>query len=74
MKYVLDSNAALKWVLPETDGGKAIRIRDDFKQGIHDLYVILAEREGCGLLTADDRLVRALQGAFPFITSLASLP
>jgi predicted nucleic acid-binding protein len=141
MKYVLDSNVALKWVLPEQDDEKAIRIRDDFKQGIHQLvspdvfpievahslaraerrgaigfgegsqkladifaympalypylallprafalasqarigvydclYVILAEREGCELLTADDRLVRALQGSFPFITPLASVP
>jgi predicted nucleic acid-binding protein len=141
MKFVLDSNVALKWVLPEADDDKAIRIRDGFQQGIHELispdvfpieiahslvraerrgdiglgegspklvdvftympalypylallpkafslasqarigvydclYVILAERERCELLTADDRLVRALQGTFPFIRSLASLP
>jgi hypothetical protein len=29
MKYVLDSSVALKWVLPEADSGKAIRLRDD---------------------------------------------
>ena len=141
MKYVLDSNVALKWVLPETDDDKATKIRDEFGQGIHQLlspdvfpievahslaraerrgdikqgegskkmadvfafmpalhpylpllprafatasqarigvydclYVILAEREGCELLTADDRLKRALQATFPFITLLASLP
>jgi predicted nucleic acid-binding protein len=141
MKYVLDSNIALKWVLPELDDDKAIRIRDGFRQGIHELispdvfpievahslaraerrgqirlgegaqkladvftympalypylpllpaafalasrvrigvydclYVTLAEREGCELITADDRLVRALQGSFPFVTPLASLP
>lgn len=37
MKYVLDSNVALKWVLPELDAAKAIRIRDEFHQGIHEL-------------------------------------
>jgi predicted nucleic acid-binding protein len=141
MRYVLDSNVALNWVLPETDDAKAIRIRDDFAHGTLDLispdvfpievahslaraerrgeirvgegsqkladvftympalhpylallpeafapasharigvydclYVVLAEHEGCKLLTADDRLVRALQGALPFITALASLP
>jgi predicted nucleic acid-binding protein len=37
-------------------------------------YVTLAERELCKHLTADDRLIRALQPTFPFITSLASLP
>jgi predicted nucleic acid-binding protein len=36
--------------------------------------VALAEREGCELLTADDRLVRTLQPTFPFTTALASLP
>jgi predicted nucleic acid-binding protein len=37
------------------------------------LYVALAEREGCELVTADDKLVRALRPTFPFITALASL-
>ena len=37
MKYVLDSNVALKWVLPEADSDKAIKIRDEFGQGIHQL-------------------------------------
>jgi predicted nucleic acid-binding protein len=36
MRYVLDSNVALKWVLPEADDDKAIRIRDEFGQGIHE--------------------------------------
>ena len=34
----------------------------------------LAEREGCLFITADDKLVRNLQGRFPFIVPLASLP
>ncbi len=38
------------------------------------LYVALAEREGCELITADDRLLRNLQAQFPFIVSLATLP
>ncbi len=32
------------------------------------------EREGCQLAIADDRLVNALQGQFPFILPLASFP
>jgi predicted nucleic acid-binding protein len=141
MKYVLDSNVALKWVLPESDSLKAIQIRDAFLKAIHELlcpdvflsevghsltrlerrgliqpldgvqkfsdilatlpsihpslslstrayeissgarhsfydclYVALAEREGCELLTADQKLITNLQRVFPFITSLASLP
>jgi predicted nucleic acid-binding protein len=35
MKYVLDSSVAVKWVLPEKDSDKAIRLRDDYRQGLH---------------------------------------
>src|SRR5438128_9282443 len=37
MKYVLDGSVALKWVLPEADSGKAIRLRDEYTSGIHQL-------------------------------------
>jgi predicted nucleic acid-binding protein len=139
MKYVLDSCVAIKWVLPEKDTPKAVRIRNEFRQGLHELltpdiypvevahalakaerrgviqpplgsrrlrnvfqhppdlhpylpllprafalasaarigvydclYVALAEREGCELLTSDERLVRSLPG-HPIVL-LASLP
>jgi predicted nucleic acid-binding protein len=141
MRYVLDSNIALKWVLTEADSHKARRLRRDFQSQIHEplapdvfpievahalakaerrgvipqgdanrlltnvlstppqlhpylpllkraldiasparigvydcLYVALAEREGCELLTADDRLVRSLRPTFAFIVSLTELP
>ncbi len=38
MKYVLDSNVALKWVLPEPDAAKAVQIRDEFRRGVHALH------------------------------------
>ena len=38
------------------------------------LYVALAEREGCDLLTADARVINSLQSTFPFITPLAAVP
>ncbi len=37
MKYVLDSSVALKWVLPEADSAKAIRLRDEYQNGLHEL-------------------------------------
>jgi predicted nucleic acid-binding protein len=37
MKYVLDSSVALKWVLPELDSAKALRLRADFQAGLHEL-------------------------------------
>ena len=139
MKYVLDASVAIKWVIVEPDSNKATRMREDYRNAIHDLiapesfaiecaysltkkrrqrllpdaralwddimldapaltpilslvdrafdisiqtrhnfydclYVALAEREGCELLTADAKLVTNLQPTFPFITSLATLP
>jgi predicted nucleic acid-binding protein len=141
MRYVLDSSVALKLVLPEPDSGKVIQLRDETRQGMHELltpdvfpievahalaraerqkrisqkdgwlfwkhimsdapilqpylplmprayeiasaarigvydclYVALAEREGCDLLTADAKLVTNLKSQFPFIVGLDSLP
>jgi predicted nucleic acid-binding protein len=53
---------------------RAIDISSRMKIGVYDcLYVTLAERRKCKLLTADDKLVRNLQTQFPFITPLSSL-
>lgn len=37
MKYILDTNIALKWVLTEPDSTHALKLRDAFTQGIHEL-------------------------------------
>ena len=37
MKYVLDSSVAVKFVLPEVDSAKALRLLDGFEQGVHEL-------------------------------------
>jgi len=53
---------------------RAYEISSQAQIGVYDcLYVALAEREGCELLTADDRLARALGPTYPFITLLASI-
>jgi predicted nucleic acid-binding protein len=55
--------------------GRAYAIGSSARIAIYDsLYVALAERERCEFVTADDRLVRTLQGSFPFIRLLSSLP
>jgi predicted nucleic acid-binding protein len=141
MKYVLDSSVAFKWLVPEVDTPKALRLRDQFTKalleliapdffpvetthaltraerqnritpaqgaqlfvdlmntlprlhaqlpllprayaissalrvGVYDrVYVALAEREKCELVTADDKLVKNLQPHFPFLVTLSSLP
>ncbi len=141
MRYVLDASVALKWVLPEPDTPRAVRLRNAHRQNLHELlapdifpaevahsltraerrgilappeaarrlllvlrtapllhpylpllrravdissamrigvydcvYVALAEREGCQLVTADAKLVTGLGAAYPFIIPLSSLP
>src|SRR5438874_2270546 len=47
---------------------KAMDIALQTRAGLYDcMYVVLAEREACELVTADDRLIRNLQPMFPFI-------
>jgi predicted nucleic acid-binding protein len=54
---------------------RAIDLSSQMRIGVYDcLYVALAEREGCELVTADDRLVKTLQVQFPFIIPLAAVP
>lgn len=54
---------------------RAYAISSSARIGVYDcLYVALAEREGCELVTADDKLIKNLQSRFPFIVSLASMP
>jgi predicted nucleic acid-binding protein len=70
---VLSTPPDLHPVLPLV--ARAVDISSQMRVGFYDcLYVALAEREGCELITADDKLVSKLQAAFPFITALASRP
>ena len=141
MRYVLDVSAALCWVLPRPNSGKALQMRADFQNTVHELiapsifpgevasaltkaerqklipvgdarpllgrvmrtpplmhpyeplldravdissqmrtglydclYVALAARERCELVTDDQKLIAILKPHFPFIVPLASLP
>jgi predicted nucleic acid-binding protein len=141
MKYVLDASVAICWVIPRTLTSKAIRLRDEYQQQIHELiaptvfldevagaltkaerqkdiavgqaaplfsmvlnnppgliphaplvaraidissrtrsgyydclYVALAEREGCPLITSDQKSINNLAPHFPFLVPLAALP
>src|SRR5262245_11155883 len=54
---------------------RAYMISSTVRIGVYDcVYVALAEREGCELITADTRLVANLKRQFPFIIELSSLP
>jgi predicted nucleic acid-binding protein len=53
---------------------RAYEISSIARIGVYDcLYVALAEREGCDLITSDQRLLANLGGTFPFLVDLATL-
>jgi hypothetical protein len=57
VKYVLDSSVALKWALPESDSGKAIRLRDEYRNGIHALLSVKCRYDDCRFhMDVDNRL------------------
>jgi predicted nucleic acid-binding protein len=141
MKYVIDTSVEIKTYVQEQDSGKAVRLRNEYHQGVHQLiapdifpteicnvlmilersgkirpgdgdlffrqflsevpplyaavpllpraleiakqfhqtvydclYVALAEREGYELVTADEKLVNAVQPTLRFVVALSSLP
>ena len=54
---------------------RAVDISSQTRSGLYDcLYVALAEREACELVTDDQKLIANLKPHFPFIVPLASLP
>ena len=64
MRYVLDSSVALKWVLNEPDAGTARRLRQDFRQGAHELLAPdIFPVEVAHALTKAERLGRIAAGA-----------
>jgi predicted nucleic acid-binding protein len=38
MKYVIDSSVAVKWVLAEKEDAKARKLRDEYRNAIHELF------------------------------------
>jgi predicted nucleic acid-binding protein len=70
---VMNSAPALSSYLPLLS--RATDVASRMRCGVYDcLYVALAEKEGCELVTADDKLVKNLKKTFPFILALTSLP
>lgn len=55
MKYVLDASVALKMVLKEQDSDRALALREDFRNGIHELIApdILPVEMGHALTRAE---------------------
>ena len=53
---------------------RALEIAKQHRRSIYDcLYVALAEREQCEFVSADERLVYAIEAAFPFVLWLGAM-
>ena len=37
MKYIIDASVVFKWEVPEPNSDKALHLRDDYKNGVHEL-------------------------------------
>ncbi len=76
MKYVLDSNVALKWVLPEPEADKAVQVRDDFRRGITELLSpdVFPVEVAHALARAERRgIIRSTEG-WPKLVDVLSTP
>ena len=63
MKYVLDSSVAVKFVLPEPDSGKAIRLLDEYSKALHELIAPdIFSPEVANALVSAERSARIKKG------------
>ena len=87
MKYVLDSSIGVKWVLPEADSAKALELRDDIRNKVHeviapDMFPIeaahaLTKAQRQGRIAQPDAYalwVQIMKDAPPLLPSLPLMP
>jgi predicted nucleic acid-binding protein len=74
MKYVLDSNIALKWVLPEADSDRARALRVDYQSQVHVLLApdVFPVEVAHGLAKAERRGVIPQLDADKLLTNVLS--
>src|SRR4051794_36151062 len=77
MKFVLDASVGMKWFLPEIDSAKALALRNDFQNQIHELIApdTYPPEMGNAFTRAERKqLITRQEGAVYFADVLASLP
>jgi predicted nucleic acid-binding protein len=76
MRFVLDSNIALNWVLIEADSNKAQRLRLEFQNQVHELLApdVVAVEVAYGLAKADRRGIIPQGDADRLLTNVFSTP
>ena len=76
MKYVLDSNISLKWVLNEADSDKARRLRVEYQNQVHELLApdVFPVEVAHGLAKAERRGILSHGDADRLLTNVLSTP
>jgi len=76
MKYVLDCNVAVKWVLVEANTDKARLLRGEFQNGIHELLApdLFPVEVAHGLAKAERRRIISQGDADKLLTNVLSTP
>ncbi len=77
MRYVFDASAAFKWFVPEVDTDKALRLRDDFRHGLHEFLApdFFPTEVAHSLTRAErQRRITTAQGAQALLDLLKILP
>lgn len=68
MKYVIDTSVAFKWAVAEIDSAKAVSLRDDFRNGVHELLAPdLFPTEIANALLVAERRGRTQGGDWPVL-------
>src|SRR5262249_2398948 len=76
MKYVLDASVAICWVIPRPLSPKAVRLRDDYLQQIHELLApaVFLDEVASALTKAERQQDVALGPAAPLSTKVMNSP
>src|SRR5260370_22427010 len=76
MRYVLDLSVALKWVLAEPNAAIAVRLRDEFRKGIHELLApdVFPIEVAHALARAERRGLIRVSSASLFLSHVMSTP
>jgi hypothetical protein len=77
MKYVIDTSVDIKTYVQERDSGRAVRLRDEYHQGVHELIAPdIFPTEMCNVLMILERAgkIRPGEAALFFRQFLSELP
>lgn len=76
MRYVLDASAALCWVRPRPNSGKALGLRTDFENAVHELIApsVFSGEVASALTKAERQMLIQVGDARPLLGQILLTP